>query len=172
LLLAAMNCAPLGVGIHVTTLVAGLPPFNPDTSPETYPAVEQWIGEVRRSDGIIASTPEYARGYPGQLKNAFDWLVNTDAYVNKPFMLLNASARSTVAQRTFTRVLETMSGVHVDAASTTVPLLGTNLSVSDILEHPEFAARIRESLSTFVGELKRSGTQARMQGMVGKSAFE
>ncbi|MGH8264427.1 MAG: NADPH-dependent FMN reductase, partial [Steroidobacteraceae bacterium] len=59
------------------------------------------------------STPEYARGYPGALKNALDWLVNTDAFVNKPFMLLNASSRSTVAQETLVTVLQTMSGIHV-----------------------------------------------------------
>jgi chromate reductase len=155
LLMAATHLAPPRVCIHVSTLVAGLRPFNPETSPEDCPAVDQWIREVRSSDGIIVSTPEYARGYPGQLKNAFDWLVSTDAYVNKPFMLLNASARSTVAQRTFTTVLETMSGVHIEAASTTVPLLGTNPSVAHILDNPTFAARIRESLCTFIGEVRK-----------------
>ena len=158
LLFAATNFLPRGVDIHITTRVAQLPQFNPDIAPESSDTVEPWIREVRASDGIIVSTPEYARGYPGQLKNAFDWLVSTDAYVNKPFMLLSASTRSTVAQRTFTRVLETMSGVHIAEASATIPLLGTNLSVSEILDDPVFAARIRASLSAFVDALKVSGT--------------
>lgn len=156
LLHAAMNFVPPGVDIHVTTLVPRLPPFSPDTAPEESDTVEQWVREVRRADGIIVSTPEYARGYPGQLKNAFDWLVNTDAFIAKPFMLLNASARSTVAQRTFTTVLETMSGIHIHAASTTVALLGTNLSVAEIIENRAFATRIHESLLTFIAEVEKS----------------
>jgi chromate reductase, NAD(P)H dehydrogenase (quinone) len=70
-------------------------------------------------------------------------------------MMLNASARSTVAQDTLIRVLETMSGRHVESASTTIPLLGTKLTTEQILENPEFAARIRTSISAFVVELQK-----------------
>jgi len=155
LLLAAAQFVPNDVDIHITTRIARLPPFNPDIAPEDSAIVEPWIREVRESDGIIISTPEYARGYPGALKNAFDWVVGTDAYVSKPFMLLNASARSAVAQQTFTTVLETMSGVHIQAASTTIPLLGSNSSVSEIVANSTFAARLRQSLLTFVVEVER-----------------
>ena len=155
LLLAATKFAPPAVDIHITKRIARLPLFNPDIAPEDSAAVERWIREGRIADGIIVSTPEYARGYPGALKNAFDWLVGTDAYVNKPFMLLNASARSTVAQQTLTTVLETMSGVHIEAATTTVPLLGSTSSVSEIVADSTFAAQLRKALLTFVTEVKR-----------------
>jgi len=109
----------------------------------------------KRSRLRWSATPEYARGYPGALKNAFDWLVGTDACVNKPFMLLNASLRGTIAQSTLTTVLETMSGVHIESASTTIPLLGTSLDVPDILANAEFAQRLRTSVLTFVAELEQ-----------------
>ena len=150
LLTAATNFAPNGVEFHVATLIGELPAFNPDTNTEQFPAVNAWIQEVRASDGIIVSTPEYARGYPGALKNALDWLVGTDAYVDKPFMLLNASARSRVAQDTLTTVLETMSGVHIANASVTLPLLGTTLSAAEIQTNQEFAAQILRSLTVFI----------------------
>jgi len=149
LLRAAKNFAPPGVDFHLTAKVAGLPLFNPDTDPAESDVVGQWIREVRAADGVIVSTPEYARGYPGALKNALDWLVNTDAWIHKPFMLLNASARSTVAQRTLTTVLETMSGIHIEAASVTLPLLGTKMTVSQIVGNNEFAADIGRALQTF-----------------------
>ena len=154
LLLAARKLVPPGIDFRLTTQPGRLPLFNPDSVPEDSDEVAQWTGEVRASEGIVVSTPEYARGYPGALKNALDWLVNTDAYVNKPFMLLNASGRSTVAQRTLTTVLETMSGIHVEAASVTIPLLGKKLSVSQIVENGAFAAQIRQSLLTFVVAVK------------------
>ncbi len=149
LLRAATNFVPPGVDFHLTTKVAALPLFNPDIAPSESDAVEQWIREVRAADGVIVSTPEYARGYPGALKNALDWLVNTDAWIHKPFMLLNASSRSTVAQSTLTTVLETMSGIHIDAASDTLPLLGTKMTVSQIVGNSEFAAKIQRGLQTF-----------------------
>ena len=154
LLAAAANLAPDGVEFHVTKLIAELPAFNPDANSEQLPSVKAWIQEVRASDGIIVSTPEYARGYPGSLKNALDWLVGTDAYVDKPFMLLNASARSKVAQETLTTVLETMSGKHIVDASATVPLLGTTLSAAAIQENQEFAAQISRSLAIFVEAIR------------------
>jgi NAD(P)H-dependent FMN reductase len=134
--------------------VGKLPLFHPDADPARIDVVAEWVREVRVADGIVVSTPEYARGYPGALKNAFDWLVGTDAFIEKPFMLLTANPRSTVAQDTLTVVLETMSGRHVASASTIVPLLGTTLTVADIVEHREFAKRIQEALSTFVSALR------------------
>lgn len=159
LLRAAQKLAPSGVDFYLTTRVATLPLFNPDIDPEGSDSVAEWIDEVRASAGIIVSTPEYARGYPGALKNALDWLVSTDAFVDKPFMLLNASARSTVAQQTLTTVLETMSGIHIEAASLTIPLLGTKLSVSQILENVSFAAQIRQSLLTFAAAIEEKEPQ-------------
>jgi NAD(P)H-dependent FMN reductase len=43
------------------------------------------------ADGILISSPEYAHGVPGSLKNALDWLVSDGALVDKPVALINAS---------------------------------------------------------------------------------
>ena len=154
LLLAAAAFVPPGATLVVASLLRDLPPFDPDQPPESHPAVAAWVRLIREADGLIVSTPEYARGYPGSLKNAFDWLVGTDAFIDKPFMLLNASSRSTTAQRTLITVLETMSGHHVAAASTTIPLLGTELDVTQIREDPVMSDELRRSLRTFVTEIE------------------
>jgi NAD(P)H-dependent FMN reductase len=153
LLQAAATFMPPHVDLHVTSLVGRLPLFNPDVDPGSDAAVDEWVREMQTADGLIISTPEYARGYPGALKNALDWLVSTDAFVNKPFMLLNASTRSTVGAQTLTTVLETMSGVHIASASTMLPLLGMNKDVADIVGDPDLAARIRDAVLTFVREV-------------------
>jgi len=155
LLAAAQALIPHGVEMHVTSLVSRLPLFNPDVPADESPIVREWASEMKAADGIVVSTPEYARGYPGALKNAFDWLVGTDAFVDKPFMLLNANARSAVGRQTLTTVLETMSGVHIESASVTIPLLGTNLDVADILANREFARAIQTSISTFVAAIRK-----------------
>lgn len=155
LLAAAARLAPAGAEMRVTGLLDALPPFSPDQAPSALPAVAKWVEEVAAADGIVICTPEYAGGYPGVLKNALDWLVGTDAFIAKPFFLLNASPRGVIAQTTLTKVLETMSGVHVRSATTTIPLLGSKRTIEEILAEPDFAAMIRGALQTFVAEIER-----------------
>lgn len=155
LLEAAVRLSPPDVDLHLTSSLPELPAFTPDADPARIPEVDRWVREMRAAEGLVVSTPEYARGYPGALKNAFDWLVGTDAFVEKPFMLLNASARSVIAQTTFTRVLETMSGVHVESASATVPLLGRRLTVPEIVGNPELAGTIERALAELAEGVRR-----------------
>jgi len=152
LLAAAVECVPAGSALEIVSPLRELPPFDPDALPEAHPAVARWVNDVREADGLVISTPEYARGYPGSLKNAFDWLVGTDAFVRKPFVLLNASARSTVAHETLSTVLETMSGVQI--AGATIPLLGTALEIPEILANAEFRTRIGASLERLVAAVE------------------
>jgi NAD(P)H-dependent FMN reductase len=154
LIAAARDLAPSGVSLHIARLLRDLPAFDPDVAVDSIPVVSQWVQEIRATDGLVISTPEYARGYPGSLKNALDWLVGTDAFVAKPFMLLNASSRSTVAQQTLTTVLETMSGIHVSRASVMIPLLGTTFDAVQIRHNDAFAGAIQAALSTFVDDIR------------------
>lgn len=155
LISVARDCAPPGVEFAVAGGLDQLPHFNPDLEIEAIERVRRWVELVKRADGLVISTPEYARGYPGSLKNALDWLVQTDAHIDKPFMLLNASSRSSVAQKTLTTVLETMSGIHVEAATTTIPLLGKSTSREELLTNEVYVEQIRDALSAFVLEIAR-----------------
>lgn len=150
LLVAARHCLPEDVEYTIADCIGALPHFNPDVSPASSEVLLAWIQQVRESDGLVISTPEYARGYPGSLKNALDWLVQTDAHIDKPFMMLSASARSTVGRDTLMTVLQTMSGIHVSEASTTVSLLGKSLTVEQILADQDIAGQLRTSLHAFV----------------------
>jgi len=150
LLEAVGRCMPEAVRYHSYGELHLLPHFNPDDAPERSEPVSRLVNEVKAADALIVSTPEYARGYPGSLKNALDWLVGTDAFVAKPFVLLDASGRSSHARNSLIVVLETMSGVHVAEASVSVPLLGRNLGVAEILRHEDHAGAIRSSIRSLL----------------------
>jgi NAD(P)H-dependent FMN reductase len=154
LLEAAAQLAPDGVRLDLYDGVAALPHFNPDHDASAIAEVVELTRRVREADGFIVSTPEYARGIPGSLKNALDWLVGGDGFVEKPFMLLNASDRSQHAQRALIDVLRTMSGVAVDDAFLTVPLLGKNLDLEALLGDSQYAAPIRSRLATFANAIR------------------
>src|SRR4029077_13644452 len=105
--------------------LANLPHFNPDLDVDPPPApVSMWRGEVAISDGLVISSPEYARGVPGALKNALDCLVSSDVFPGKPVALFNASERGVAMQAALRLTLETMSARMVDVATITVSLLG------------------------------------------------
>lgn len=165
LLKAAEQCAPPDVEFEIYDGVGDLPHFNPDLDPKVFEPVQRLIEKMRNADGLIVSTPEYAHGIPGSLKNALDWLVNTDAFMEKPFILLNASNRSGFAQQALIEVLKTMSGYHVVDASTTVPLLGKNLSAAAILSDPVSRETIRTCIESFAAALRMRGSTAqKIQG--------
>lgn len=139
---------PSDVAFEIADCLADLPHFNPDLDPAANSVVSAWISQVKAVDGLIISTPEYARGYPGSLKNAFDWLVQTDAHINKPFMMLHASGRSSVARDSLVTVIETMSGIHMTDASITINLLGKSLAADEI--RAAHGVEMTGSLAAFV----------------------
>ena len=53
--------------------------------------------QFKLADGVIICTPEYARGVPGVLKNALDWIVSSGEFENKSVAVISASSR--IAQK-------------------------------------------------------------------------
>ena len=92
LLKAAMLLQPAGMQIEFYEGLATLPHFNPDDDVAPLPpAVADWRAKVAAADGLLISSPEYARGIPGSLKNALDWLVSGPEHPGKPIAFFHAS---------------------------------------------------------------------------------
>lgn len=105
--------------------LAGLPHFNPDIEDDNAPSsVAAFRAALNAADGIVISTPEYAHGVPGALKNALDWVVGTSELVDKPVALFNASPRSTFAVASLSETLTVMSARLINEAHVTVQMAG------------------------------------------------
>jgi NAD(P)H-dependent FMN reductase len=66
LLKAAAALAPEDVTLSLYDGLGDLPPFNPDVDKDPpHAAVADFRSQLRQSDGVIFSTPEYAHGVPG-----------------------------------------------------------------------------------------------------------
>ncbi len=102
---------PAGVEFLIYESLATLPPFNPDLDNEKLPpAVKELRGMLNRSNAILISTPEYAHGIPGTLKNALDWLVSTVLLENKPVaIVMGSSSDGSYARDSLVEVLKTMN---------------------------------------------------------------
>jgi len=86
--------ATIAAEVEIYEGLATLPHFNPDDDAEGTtppPAVAELRMKLANADGILISSPEYAHGVPGSLKNALVWLVSDGALVDKPVAVINAS---------------------------------------------------------------------------------
>src|SRR5512138_474853 len=105
---AAVLLAPGGVEVSAYQGLADIPPFNPDLDTAVPPAaVVRFRDALVGCDAILISSPEYAHGVSGVLKNALDWVVSSGELIDKPIALVNASARSIHAQASLRETLTT-----------------------------------------------------------------
>jgi chromate reductase len=107
------------------------------------------------SDGLIISSPEYAHGIPGVLKNALDWLVSGEEFVGKPIALFNASPRATHAQDSLVEIVTTMAGQIVPQACVTISLLGKNLDAAGIIANPELSGKLSAAIAAFTKAIEQ-----------------
>ncbi|HEX6535013.1 MAG TPA: NADPH-dependent FMN reductase [Gemmatimonadaceae bacterium] len=146
---AAAALAPAGVDVEIYDGLGALPHFNPDLDVEPLPSEVAELREaVARADALLISSPEYAHGVPGSLKNALDWLVSGVEIVHKPVALINASSRAAHAYASLTETLRTMSTVVVPDASVTLPLGPSQRGDAAILEDPMLAATLRLAIAS------------------------
>ncbi len=157
LLQAAMRLAPANIEVRLYDGLSRLPHFNPDLDGEAAPPeVLDLRRRIAEAHGVLICSPEYARGVPGSLKNALDWLVSCSEFPDKPVALFNASQRSTHAQESLRLTLQTMSARLIDSACTTIPLLGTKLDASGIAADPTFGPQVRTALVRFAEAITSS----------------
>jgi NAD(P)H-dependent FMN reductase/catechol 2,3-dioxygenase-like lactoylglutathione lyase family enzyme len=161
LLQAAAKVAPKEVEIALYDRLADLPHFSPDL--EEPEAVVNFRQQLESSDAVFVSTPEYAHGVPGVLKNALDWLVGSLELTGKPIGLLNASARSTYAQASLKETLTIMSAHLIPDACVTIPLLGKSTPAATIAADPEMAGLLRSAIEALVGAINPTAAERNSQ---------
>ena len=144
---AAVRLAPVGVELSIYRELADIPPFNPDRDTEAVPAaVSRFRAALQASDAVLISSPEYAHGIPGVLKNALDWVVGSGELIDKPVALVNASARATHARDALAEVLTTMSARVVPQASPTIALDGSRLDASGLTADPRVSSLLGSAI--------------------------
>src|SRR4029079_4652202 len=163
LLDAAASLLPAGMTWQTYEGLTELPHFTLDDDEDgrpVPPAVAELRARVIAADGWVISSPEYAHGVPGSLKNALDWLVSCPELPGKPVLLLNASAAGgNFAQAALTGTLRTMS-LHLLEDSLTAPFLPRKLQEGGALE-PGAARKLRDALEALAAAIRRRPPQQR-----------
>jgi len=158
---ALSRLTPDGIRVAIYTGLGELPHFNPDFDNERIPDPARMFREtVGAADGLIVSSPEYAHGVPGSLKNALDWLVGSLDFAGKPTALINTAPRAIHAQASLRETLQTMAARIVDEASITVALPSGATSAETILSDSDCAAALRAALDAFVSVISSARHEA------------
>jgi chromate reductase, NAD(P)H dehydrogenase (quinone) len=151
---AAAKLAPNNIQITLYQGLADLPHFNPDCDRDPLPdpviALRQ---AIKDSDGLLISSPEYAHGVPGSLKNALDWLVSSVEFPGKPVALINTSPRATIALASLTEILTVMSAKIVEEANVTLPIAGSGLDAVGIASDAEISSSLKLAIEKFAQKI-------------------
>ena len=124
LLRALEEIAPPDIALSTYAGLGGLPVFSPDLEDLPLPdSVVHFKRCMEACDGILISSPEYARGIPGGLKNAIDWLVSGDLVIAKPIALVHASHRGDDMLAALRLVLSTISSRFNEELFLRVPFM-------------------------------------------------
>jgi chromate reductase, NAD(P)H dehydrogenase (quinone) len=148
LLQALKLIAPSYIEIRIFEGLSAIPAFNPDLEGEQYfEAVDRFAKGIRDSDAVVFSTPEYAHGIPGSLKNALDWIVGSGELSEKPVTLINASSRGAYAQAALKEVLTTMNARTIWEAEITIDLRKRDITPQEIADLPGFPSIVQRTFS-------------------------
>jgi NAD(P)H-dependent FMN reductase len=137
--------------------MAQLPHFNPDLDlddPDI--AVANWRRLLKEANGVIICTPEYAKGVPGALKNALDWVVSSGEFVNKPVAVISASPHpdgGAIANASLVGTLSMMSASVVEGATFTVPFINKKLGSNEEIIDSELRLNIQNLLNALFQEI-------------------
>jgi chromate reductase, NAD(P)H dehydrogenase (quinone) len=144
---AAAILAPATIEVSVFHELGEIPPFNPDLEGDIAPEpVERFRAALLACEAVVISSPEYAHGVPGVLKNALDWVVGSGELVAKPVALINASPRATYAWNSLAETLTVMSARVISGASITIPLQGRTLDAHGIVADIELSTLTKAAI--------------------------
>jgi len=138
-LLRAIRTTSGDVGVAVWEELGELPHFSPDEDGDEH--VASLRRAVAQADAVLISTPEYAGGMPGALKNALDWLVGSGELYGKPVVIMSAapSAQRGENARRWVAEVVTMQGAAVHDSFTVA--VGSSATETEIATNAESALR-------------------------------
>ena len=162
---AVARLAPDTVHVSIYRELAELPPFNPDRDGDDAPApVARLRTALQACDAVLISSPEYAHGVPGVLKNALDWVVGSGELVDKPTALVNASGRAKHAWASLADTLTVMSAHVIREASITISLEGRTPDAKDIVGDADRSSALRLAIEALAGAARGThGVQQRSE---------
>ncbi len=126
-----------------------LPFFDPalQISPALPAAVRELRALAAKSDYIVISSPEYAHGIPGILKNALEWLVCEETVKKKAVMVIGSASGGEYVKEYLAETLRTMDLVLPPSATAVVRTARNQISPQGEILDPNLRATLAQFIS-------------------------
>lgn len=137
-----------------------LPHFNPDKE-DGDAAVSRFKEHLKKADGVIISTPEYAFGVPGTLKNALDWTVSSGELNKKPVIAISASPLYEGGRKAMTSLLLTLGALGTsmtEKSHLSIPNIQKKLNASIEILDPQLEKDLKAIFNHLIEEINKSIT--------------
>jgi NAD(P)H-dependent FMN reductase len=168
LLYAIAGIAPVHFHFEWCNELAGIAPFMPGTPNEAAPGPVQALRrQLLKADAILISTPEYAAGVPGVLKNALDWIVSSGELTDKPIAVITASpgmGGGQLAMQALLPTLRIMGGQVPDSLTLQAPLIGTKMDAQGKITDTTFRIQVLQLLQTLSEVIEKQQTMPQQTG--------
>jgi len=132
--------------------ISELPHFNPDLDIDNpAEAVEILRNSILQADGIIISTPEYAMGLPGSLKNLLDWTVSSASFSKKPVLALVAS---TQGEKAYQSIIDILTVLESNVYAQLIPFAKTKIDSEATITDNETLIALKTTVDSFVASIE------------------
>lgn len=149
---ALASFAPASTNVTLYDELEGVPPFHPDRDREgdVAPApVARLRALLQAADAVVISTPEYAFGVPGVLKNALDWTVASGDFAGKPTAAISSSPSDLGGDKAYASLLLTLRAMQARLPTDgglIVPFVRKKLDADGTVIDPATGAALRALL--------------------------
>jgi NAD(P)H-dependent FMN reductase len=103
------------------------------------------------ADGIIISTPEYAMGLPGSLKNLLDWTVSSASFSGKPVLALVAS---TQGEKAYQSIIDILTVIEARVSPQLISFAKAKINSEGAITDEETLTALKSTIDSFVASME------------------
>lgn len=158
---ALAELAPVGTTVEIYDGLIDIPPFDPDRDREgdvPPPPVARLRAALTAADAVVISTPEYAFGVPGALKNALDWTVASGDFADKPTAAISSSPSDLGGDKAHASLVLTLGAMQARmpaGGGLVVPFVRKKLDAAGNVVDPPTTAALRSLMEDLVDLVRR-----------------
>jgi chromate reductase len=108
---------------------------------------------LRNADAVIISTPEYAFGVPGVLKNALEWLVSSAELYEKPVATISASPTpmgGDKAHESLRLTLTALGARFIESGMVTIPSVKLKVNAEGEIINKDLASELENLVNALL----------------------
>ncbi len=159
ILQAIASLIPKEIDFAIYDGLNDLPHYSPDIDDEKSPvSVVRFRELLKAADGVVISTPEYAYGMPGVLKNALDWTVSSGDFSEKPVVAISASPSWLGGDKALASLLVTLRAMNskvVEEGSFAIPTIRKKMNGKGEVVDSETLKKLQSSLNSLIQSINK-----------------